>query len=204
MSKLLKRFLNGFFSLNNSEQKGIIVLAVLIVLLVVANQFLPILLHQKEVNQADYLEKIKAFKHKQQEIADSVYLARKQAKGKLDSAEASKLINPFLFNPNQLPDSSWLALGLSEKQVATIKNYEAKGGKFNNKEDFRKIYGISEGEFLVLEPFLEIPETKQREKPAAKRPKVVPQTKQPKAIYSSIELNGADSALLVERLRFPP
>jgi competence protein ComEA len=203
MSKLLKRFLVSFFSLSKSEQKGIVILTILIILLVAANQFLPLFIQHPWVNQAEYLEKVKAFQQKQQELSDSVYLAGRQARGQLDSVEANKILKPFPFNPNGLPDSSWLALGLSEKQLATIKNYEAKGGRFDSKEDFKKIYGISEGEYLVLEPFIEIPKAKQNRKPAAKKADVITESKPSKTIYSTIELNQADSALIAERLKFP-
>lgn len=203
MSKLLKRFLVSLFSLSKSEQKGIVILTILIILLVAANQFLPLFIQHPWVNQAEYLEKVKAFQQKQQELSDSVYLAGRQARGKLDSVEANKILKPFPFNPNGLPDSSWLALGLSEKQLATIKNYEAKGGRFNSKEDFKKIYGISEGEYLVLEPFIEIPEPSQKIKPKKKKTVPAKKEKSTQSYYSHIELNQADSAQIAERLKFP-
>lgn len=203
MSKLLKRFLNSFFSLGKSEQRGILVLAILTGLLVIANQFLPLFFSRQEVNQAEFLEKVKVFQQNQQSLSDSVYLAQQQAKGQLDSAEALKVLKPFKFNPNGLPDSSWLALGFSEKQLATIKNYETKGGRFKSKEDFRKMYGISEGEYLVIEPFIEIPEAEQTTKTAAKKKVAYAENHSTKINYLAIELNQADSAQIVENLKFP-
>ena len=203
MSKLLKRVLTGFFSLSKSEQKGIVVLGILIVLIVIVNQFLPFFIQHPKLNQAEYLQKIKSFQQKQQKLPDSAYLADIQAKGLLDSAQASKLLKPFPFNPNQLPDSSWLAIGLSEKQLARIKNYEAKGGKFYSKEDFKKIYGISQGEYLVLEPFIEIPKPEKNKKSIAKTKSTFKQKNPIKRAYSPIELNHADSAQIVQKLRLP-
>lgn len=73
-----------------------------------------------------------------------------------------KITNPkqmdslFVFNPNNASNSDFEKLGLSEKQIGTIKNYLNKGGKFNSKEDFKKIYGISNEQFNKLEPYINI------------------------------------------------
>ncbi|GAB1418031.1 hypothetical protein MASR2M12_07960 [Bacteroidales bacterium] len=66
-------------------------------------------------------------------------------------------LNPFPFNPNQLSVEEWKRIGLSDRQIKTIKNYEAKGGKFYSKEDFSRMYSISREEYEVLAPFIRIP-----------------------------------------------
>lgn len=70
---------------------------------------------------------------------------------------SGKKLNPFPFNPNGLPEEQWKLMGLTEKQVKGIKNYESKGGKFYKKEDFKKMYVIDAEEYAQLEPFIEIP-----------------------------------------------
>ena len=61
-------------------------------------------------------------------------------------------------------------LGLTLRQAETIDHYRNKGGRFRNKEDFRKMYVVSDTLFTRLEPFIRIPK---------------------------VELNAADSAALV-------
>nr|WP_294947774.1 helix-hairpin-helix domain-containing protein [uncultured Mucilaginibacter sp.] len=63
----------------------------------------------------------------------------------------------FKFDPNNLPGGKWKMLGLSDKQVATIKNYEAKGGRFYKPADLKKIYGISNADYRALSPYINIP-----------------------------------------------
>lgn len=63
----------------------------------------------------------------------------------------------FHFDPNNLPTSSWKRLGLSDKQVQVIKNYESKGGKFYKKEDVKKLYSISDAFYQRIEPYIQIP-----------------------------------------------
>jgi len=67
-----------------------------------------------------------------------------------------KQLTPFAFNPNDATKETLLDLGLSDKVVQTVLNFRSKGGKFWKKQDFKKIYGLSEKNYLTLAPFIEI------------------------------------------------
>jgi competence ComEA-like helix-hairpin-helix protein len=97
-------------------------------------------------------------------------------------ANGKKAVNTVLlkFNPNNLPETEWLKLGLSADQVKVIKNYEAKGGRFFSKEDVKKIYSITDADYKRLEPYISLP--------ANYGKKAAP--------GEVIEINGADSARL--------
>lgn len=95
-------------------------------------------------------------------------------------------LEAFVFNPNGLPESQWQRLGLSVSQIRVIKNYEAKGGKFFRKDDLKKIYSISQGEYLRLEPYIRIPSVLPAVSTVGDRPRQV----------KKLELNSADSAAL--------
>src|SRR5690606_26013840 len=56
----------------------------------------------------------------------------------------------FMFDPNGLAVVDWKRLGLSDRQIRMIKNYEAKGGRFRKKEDLKKIYAISDADYARL------------------------------------------------------
>jgi len=60
----------------------------------------------------------------------------------------------FLFDPNQTSDNDFLRLGLSEKQIASVRLYLKNGGEFHNKEDFMKFRAISEKQKLILSDYL--------------------------------------------------
>ena len=100
--------------------------------------------------------------------------------GKSSSRSEDKIANTvlFKFDPNNLPGEKWQQLGLSDKQINTIKNYEAKGGRFYKKEDVAKIYAITTDDYKRLSPYIDIPEG---------------YTSKPGII---VELNSADSAKL--------
>ncbi|NEN22852.1 helix-hairpin-helix domain-containing protein [Cryomorpha ignava] len=64
----------------------------------------------------------------------------------------------FLFNPNTLSDSGYAALGFSEKEIKTLRNYQKAGAEFHVKTDFRKLFFVDENRYSDLEPFIDLPE----------------------------------------------
>jgi len=110
------------------------------------------------------------------------------------SVPASEL---FPFNPNRLPAEKWRKLGLTDKQIRVIHNYESKGGSFRRKEDLQKMYSISDEHYRQFEPYIVIPETTRS---LMKTQSVYPAWKSSptKKVNRVLELNAADSTTLVE------
>lgn len=48
----------------------------------------------------------------------------------------------YPFDPNRIPDSTWLSFGVPERSVQMIRNYLQKGGRFRKPESLLSIYGI--------------------------------------------------------------
>jgi len=119
-----------------------------------------------------------------------------------DYSAAADRLNPFIFNPNKLPESDWKKLGLQDNQIRNIKNYEQKGGRFFRKEDLKKIYSITATEYEILEPYIVIPihSNVQLAKSVMKSEnrvrKAVPADKQ--HAIREVELNSADSLDLIQ------
>lgn len=87
-----------------------------------------------------------------------------------------KPITPFVFNPNDAKKETLLNLGLSEKVAQTVINFRSKGGKFWKKQDFKKIYGLTEKDYLTLEPYIEISPTNTLISEKTNIPKDIPQS----------------------------
>lgn len=85
-------------------------------------------------------------------------------------ARGGRRVESFPFDPNTVTLEELVRLGLSERQAESVDNYRKKGGRFREKQDFAKMYVVSDTLFRRLEPFIEI---------------------------AKVELNGADSAALV-------
>ncbi len=109
-----------------------------------------------------------------------------------DSNITNQNVELFRFNPNTTSSDDFLKLGLSEKQIHTIQNYITKVGEIKSKADFKKIYGISSTQYTQLEPYIDLPESRESVSKSGTHQK-----------YNSIlgrhiEINTADSLALDE------
>ena len=95
----------------------------------------------------------------------------------------------FPFDPNTATDEDFFLLGLSAKQVRTIRNYQGKGGGFRSKSDFLKIYGISDSQKKALSDYVVIEEKA-----------IVKPVRNLEISKIQIEINSADS---VELMKLP-
>jgi competence protein ComEA len=150
-----------FFDFSKGERRGLWVLLLILILLLLTQIFVTNFYLPKKSGKLpkEMEKKVNDFYLRQQFIEDSLAINKTENYDKFKENISTKhtTLHPFPFNPNNLPEKSWKALGLSDKQIKTIKNYEAKGGKFYVKEDLKKIYSISETEFNQLEPYILIP-----------------------------------------------
>ncbi len=187
MPNKLISWIKPFLSLNKSEQRGIIVLVIIILLIGVVNLLLPYFVRSKtESNLEKYKTEINTFISEQKPLIDSVNIELLQNSGDIDMAIARQKIKPFTFNPNKLPVEAWKKMGFTDQQIRNIKNYEAKGGKFKRKEDVKKMYSISDVEYEIIEPFIKIPSLYKSETGKIVKKKPVGK----KTIYKNIELNS--------------
>lgn len=184
-----------FFDLSKSERMGLLILLTIIFIIItfrVSSKYF-FTSSSKRIVSNEEVKIISDFYKQQNFINDSL---QKMYKNKssyntfnfyaADRSVVEQKLNPFPFNPNKLPENLWKKLGLTDKQIKTIKNYEAKGGVFRSKEDFKKMYCISETTYEILEPYIIIPTKKQR----------INESKKfilNKLSLPSIELNTADS-----------
>ncbi|NOY51380.1 MAG: helix-hairpin-helix domain-containing protein [Chlorobi bacterium] len=209
--KNLKQFLYPFFTLGKGEQKGIVILFLLVFGIWSAQILLPYLFTGNDTEFADYKNDILNFRLSHKAYTDSMNLRGKQLKGSLDYDESLQLLKPFDFDPNKLDKLSFMEMGFSEKQFKVIKNYLEKGGRFYKKEDFKKIYGISNAEYQIVEPYIIIDtegfmkkkqtaiiKKDRKVKKASSRIKSAKAKKNP--VYMITELNSADTIKLVNNL----
>lgn len=71
--------------------------------------------------------------------------------------QASTVAEVFDFDPNSASESDLKRLGLPDRLVSNLLKYREKGGRFRVREDFRKLYGLSEKDYIRLEPYLFLP-----------------------------------------------
>ena len=161
----MKNRIKNYLSLTKKEWNGMVVMLVLIALVLAVPYVLQWLHKDSTINQSEFNAAVA-----QLNKANPGYKAGAGAK--------PTKITLIKFNPNNLPADRWLALGLNAKQIATIKNYEAKGGRFYKPADVKKMYSLTDADFNRLAPYISIPQESITAKPI-------------------IELNAADSSALV-------
>ncbi len=176
----MKNIINAFNAYSRSERNGIFILMVLVILLQVMYYTVPYWTRSSNVDTVAFQKMIAQIATRK----SNTYNKQKES-----TSEDFTEISLFPFNPNQLPESDWLKLGLSRKQIAVIKKYEAKGGKFFKKEDVKKLYCISTTEYNTLAPYIRIP---------AKGFEPKETTRSVNKQIVLVEINTADSALLVK------
>jgi competence protein ComEA len=62
------------------------------------------------------------------------------------------------FDPNTATENDLLNLGLDVKSVKILLKYRKKGGRFRTKEDLKKVYGLSDIDFLRINQYVQIAE----------------------------------------------
>ena len=207
-----KSILLTYFNFTINERKGIIAFMILQCMLVLALIYFKYTNSQATINFSR-LDAVAA-------AYDSIYVSTQPQLVKINNvpnmdtanniivetpvlSKANASVKPdlkklFLFNPNHLPDSQWMALGLSEKQIRVTNNYQTKGGKFYSKADVKKMYCINESQYAKLEPYINLPDQKT---PFYKDTSVKTYTKlaEPKTEIkiASVELNIANEEDLI-------
>jgi competence protein ComEA len=175
----MKQGLRNYLEISKKEWNGMVVLLIVMLLVMISPYVYQHFRKEKTMELTAFnknLALIKAAKN-----TDSTYTSNyDETDPDWDKKEVNAKL--FAFNPNKLPDTLWLKLGLSKKQVHSIKNYESKGGHFYTKADVKKMYAISAAEYVRLEPYINISEVAFKGKSAD----IV------------VEINTADSAKLTE------
>ncbi|TNE56341.1 MAG: hypothetical protein EP344_12785 [Bacteroidetes bacterium] len=64
-------------------------------------------------------------------------------------------ISPFPFDPNTASRNTLEQLGLPGYLVERLIRYREKGGKFREPADLRKLYGLSDRDYRLLEPYIQ-------------------------------------------------
>jgi competence ComEA-like helix-hairpin-helix protein len=189
----MKQFIRNYFTFNKRERNGIVVLLGIITLQLLYLTFSDKFHTPETIDFSDFKKEIeKKESVSPKEKATDNYNEEVLIANKTSLINTSKAVY-FKFNPNNLSEKDWQRLGLSEKQIRVIKNYEAKGGKFYNKEDVKKMYCISPKQYEALDSYIDIPAI------ATKKVTAQPLKAEIKTYNSeTIDINTADSSQLVQ------
>ncbi len=131
----LRRIIKDYFSFNRGERSGVIVLIILIVIVFVAKQLV------------FYFEKPTLADRQQFEKA----LAERSLHGNPEKLVKHEL---FPFDPNEVDSITLSKFDLPQFVKNNLIKYRQHGGRFKRVSDFRKLYGMSDSVYAVIEPYL--------------------------------------------------
>ena len=146
--------IKNFFNFNRRQERGIFVLCMILICVIVVNHYSITFFNDTknyETENNDYLKQLKLISIEKQSYSTPVEKSLRASKKGIH-------ISPKNFNPNTVTINELLEMGLPEKIANNIKKYRNCGGKFYKKEDFKKIYGLSDRVYAALESYISIPQ----------------------------------------------
>ncbi|MDF2435630.1 MAG: hypothetical protein K0Q95_6 [Bacteroidota bacterium] len=188
----MKQVVRDYLTFNKRERNGVFVLISIITVLLI---FLNVSENFHDTPPADLVKF-----GKELDVLNAAISGKPEVNGEEILVEPMRtklgekqIAERFDFDPNELTDEQWKRLGLSDKQIRTIKNYRSKGGKFKKKEDLKKIYGMKPELYASLEQHIQIePAPAVFENGKVEGPRATAAVKAP----DLLDLNAADSAML--------
>lgn len=143
-----KKVLRDYFEYYPSEKKAVFILAVIIATWIAG-------LYVYKQMPVEY-EKDVEFER----VLAEFYRFNESDAGKSKTRNAEKIEarnwNLFPFDPNSISSDSLRLLGLPENTVRAITNYRKSGGRFYKLNDLARIYTLSDTDFNVISPYVEI------------------------------------------------
>lgn len=181
----MKEQLKSFLSFSKKEHNGLLIFCLLILLIQLSPSIYSFFKEPDTFNFEEFEKEIEEFEAGSYTSQD-LYEQKKNSFNK-------SLVKPeyFDFDPNGLEPKLWKKLGLSDRQIKVIKNFEARGGHFYKEEDLKKIYSVTPEDYIRLFPYIKIAKTEY--KPNRDYINVSALEKKIKAV---IEINTADSTHL--------
>ena len=194
--------IKNFFNFNRRQERGVLVLCMILISVIIVNHYSITFFNdtkEHENENIEYLKQLKLISIEKQSYSTPVEKSLRASKKGIH-------ISPKKFNPNTVTINELLEMGLPEKIANNIKKYRNCGGKFYKKEDFKKIYGLSDRVYAALESYISIPQKTKVKKYQQYTSKTRVSDSLVKKEYKkeiiaktlSLDLNTADSIQLVQ------
>lgn len=140
------RNLKMFFRYHKVERDGSVAILILVILVTAGVQFYSHFYEPEPIDQSKWAMLLDSLNRKASLTEDS-------------SVNTILTSEKFRFNPNTLSDSGYTALGFKAGEIKTLRKYMGSGAVFNKKEDFSRLYFLSDTEFHALAPYIELPDS---------------------------------------------
>jgi competence protein ComEA len=160
---------NSFLTFTKKEKRGtLVLLAVIISIFVCAKYIYPLIIKEEALNNTSVFAAVDSLREKQndsqQNYGSNNYYNDVDKYHPYEKTDYSKPFTGkmFFFDPNTLDIAGWQRLGVKDKTIASIQKYIAKGGRFRQADDLRKVWGLRDDEKERLIPYARIVEQQQK------------------------------------------
>lgn len=199
MQSRWRAFVKDYLTFSKKERNGIFITIFLSVLIYTIPRFWPVSkthiekdAFQKELAQLKISidTSHKPFAYQRDDETPDYYRPKHYDNYKTNEGEL------FAFDPNTLDAAGWKRLGVREKTIHTIQNFVAKGYKFRQPDDIRKIYGLRTQEADRLVRYVRIAEKETSAKTSLQNHSYTAPAKKPEENFRTriIEINTADTS----------
>lgn len=147
-------FLKEFFYLPKSDRRILVFVAVLVGLVITGNVFFATV-------EIGGIQSDEHLLQQSDSLSRPLRTMNGTRNGTYDSPKSSydvpkRQTERFVFDPNTADSTALLRLGLQPWQVRNIYKFRAAGGIYRTKEDFARLYGLTQKEYRELEPYIRI------------------------------------------------
>ena len=136
MKKTWRNIVNTFFSFQRSDRNAILILSIAIVLVYAAILILDRIEFKPETDFSEIKALAEAWENESTEIEEKTTL--------------------FEFDPNTISMKRLDSLSIPQNIKNNLLRYRKAGGSFKKMRDVRKIYGMNDTLFAMMEPFIKI------------------------------------------------
>jgi competence protein ComEA len=145
------------------EKRGIFILLTAIIGIYIGATFIyPLITKDEAINSNAIFAASDSLKEKQKDSTKNYYSKNEYNDGAGYHTYPKKDFDKtftgsmFYFDPNTLDAAGWQRLGIKDKTIASMQKYIAKGGRFREPDDLRKVWGLRDDEKERLIPYVRI------------------------------------------------
>lgn len=135
----MNHFWRNLSAFTRRERRGALIFAMILIIIIAAGQLLP-----------------RFFQHKPWFVVEDTAFINQWTR----KMEAKSILKLQRFNPNNASLKDLTQMGIPASIASSWVKYLDAGGKFYNKSDLRKLYGMPDSLYIRLEPYLKMPARK--------------------------------------------
>ncbi len=163
LTAMLNNAGKNFLTFTKKEKQGLLLLlATIICIFVSAKYVYPLIAKEDNKNNSAIFAAAASLKEKQKDSTKNYYNKNEFNNNGQNGSYLKKEYNNsftgamFYFDPNTLSADGWKKLGVKDKTIASMQKYIAKGGRFREPDDLRKVWGLRNDEKDRLVPYVRI------------------------------------------------